>query len=87
MYRCGRTKNGDLFIVLELCDGTLTEFLFSASSVAPPSWTERLLFLSDVSLGMEYLHFEHNSIHRDLKCVFKLALFWPTPQATAGCPN
>eukprot|EP00940_MAST-03C_sp_MAST-3C-sp2_P000183 g183.t1 len=63
---CGMRKNGDVFVVLEYCSrGTLADFLFEGP--APPAWPLRVSLFADVAEAMTFLHFTHQSIHRDLK--------------------
>eukprot|EP00940_MAST-03C_sp_MAST-3C-sp2_P002068 g2068.t1 len=56
----------NIFVVLELCDKGDLHGLLSKSK-KKPAWDQRLSLLADVCEGMAYLHFVHNSIHRDLK--------------------
>ena len=63
---CGRIqKTGNIFVVLEMCErGDLTSFIHKGKE---KKWDRTLALLADVSEAMSYLHFFHNSVHRDLK--------------------
>ena len=57
------------FLVLEAMENSLDALVWKQKrgSKAPPSWEARLQWARDVAEGMQYLHCQLNSIHRDLK--------------------
>ena len=62
----GRMHDGNLFLVLEFMEkGSMRKVIEQDGKSF--SWISRIRILLDVTLGMAYLHGEHNSIHRDLK--------------------
>ena len=76
---CGRRENdGDIFLVLEMMECSIDTVLWrDVADRAPENqkryvrmlrdWNVRLLLISHIAAGMEYLHIEHEGIHRDLK--------------------
>ena len=62
----GRMNDDNLFLVLEFMEkGSMRKIIDEDGKKFP--WISRIRILLDVTLGMSYLHGEHNSIHRDLK--------------------
>lgn len=59
-------KEKKLHLITEfISGGTLASLLHGTKPTAPLSWTERIHFARDISMGMSYLH-SMNIIHRDL---------------------
>jgi LIM domain kinase 1 len=59
-------KEKKLHLITEfISGGTLSSLLHGTSSHIPLSWSERVHFARDISMGMSYLH-SMNIIHRDL---------------------
>ena len=76
---CGRCKsNDDIFLVLEMMECSVDTVLWREKANQATGnqvryirllqdWSTRLRLISHIAAGMEYLHIEHEAIHRDLK--------------------
>ena len=76
---CGRCKsNNDIFLVLEMMECSVDTVLWRQKANQATGnqvhyirllqdWSVRLRLISHIAAGMEYLHIEHEAIHRDLK--------------------
>ena len=76
---CGRCKsNDDIFLVLEMMECSVDTVLWREKANQATGnqvryirllqdWSVRLRLISHIAAGMEYLHIEHEAIHRDLK--------------------
>ena len=62
----GRMPDKNLFLVLEYMEEGSLDTRIESDLKFP--WIERLRILGDVAEGMAFLHDEHGSVHRDLKC-------------------
>eukprot|EP00939_MAST-03C_sp_MAST-3C-sp1_P000383 g383.t1 len=64
---CGRSPEGDTFIVLEYAvGGSMDRWLWNRPMGGLP-WLQRAIFLRDAASGLSFLHGSHQSIHRDIK--------------------
>eukprot|EP00939_MAST-03C_sp_MAST-3C-sp1_P003087 g3087.t1 len=64
---CGRSPEGDTFIVLEYAvGGSMDRWLWNRPMGGLP-WLSRAIFLRDAASGLSFLHHSHQSIHRDIK--------------------
>jgi len=59
-------NGGGIFVVLEyMPGGDLSTRLWNPDK--PPAWTQRIVWLEDVSEGLSFLHYAAKAVHRDVK--------------------